>query len=54
MADRTNRASLRSAADQAERINRQAAKVARLMRCWQWKRLWLECVRLRLMQRGLR
>lgn len=39
---------------QSRRIDRQAAKIARLMRSWQWRRVWLESLRLRLMQRGLR
>lgn len=45
---------LRRGVAQAQRIDQQAAKVGRLMRSWQWKRVWLESLRLRLMQRGLR
>lgn len=45
---------LQRRAARAQRIDRQAAKLGRLMRSWQWRRVWLESLRLRLMQRGLR
>lgn len=38
----------------AQQIEAQAAKIARLMRSWQWRRVTLESRRLRLMVRGLR